>query len=83
MTFSAYIHLVLKEELSKYISIEKFNIDFDDYETVYHTNQDFTVEATIREQDYLIDILVFGTIEDTVKKIAGPYFGIAIIKKYI
>lgn len=83
MVFATYIHIVLKEELSKYISIEKFHIDFDDYDTVYCFEQDFTIEATIREQDYLIDVLALGTIEDMVKKIVEPYFGITIIKKYV
>lgn len=83
MPFATYVHITLKEELSKYISIKEFRIDFDDYDTIYCFEQDFIIEVTIKEQDYLIDVLVLGTIEDMVKKIAEPYFGTAIITNYV
>lgn len=83
MTFAAHVYITLKEELAKYISIKKLYIDFDDYDTVYCFEQDFIIEVIIKEEDYLIDVLALGTVEDTVKKIASPYFGTAVITNYI
>lgn len=83
MPFSQFVLLNLKSELSRYTSIKKFTVNFDDYDTIYRNEQDFIIEVTIYEQHYLADVLAFGTIEQTVANIAGRYFATTIIKNYI
>jgi len=83
MPFAQYIYLTLRNELSKYVSIKKIYITFDDYDTVYCFEQDFLIEVLIKEDEYLADILALGSVEDTINNIAKPYYGIAIDKKYI
>jgi len=83
MPFSQFVFLSLKSELSKYTSIQKFTVNFDDYDTIYRNEQDFIIEVTIYEQHYLADVLALGTVEHTVANIAGRYFATTIIKNYI